>query len=199
MINHMHHPLKSSSPPPSITIIIFNQRNTSFVTTSYHHTWLQINGNQIASSSLIILRNRWIDFQDRAKAAQFLPFLQRAGRSSAIVEFVASGSRFRLYLPKETCQITFLLAGISCPKVKSFTPQGNMISEGEPYGDEAFDYSKEHCMQREVNSNFTLDIHSISHFISICQWSLDMRPSTSAYIHRYIFKFISFKESCPST
>jgi len=94
--------------------------------------------------------HRVADIADRAKASQFLPFLQRAGRSSAIVEFVASGSRFRLYLPKETCQITFLLAGISCPKVKSFTPQGNMISEGEPFGDEAYQHSKENCMQREV-------------------------------------------------
>ena len=51
--------------------------------------------------------------QDVQKARQFLPFLQRAGRSSAIVEFVASGSRVRLFLPKETCLITFLLAGQS--------------------------------------------------------------------------------------
>eukprot|EP00794_Sanderia_malayensis_P012792 gene12792-14103_t len=87
---------------------------------------------------------------DRAKAQQFLPFLQRAGKSAGIVEFVASGSRFRLYLPKETCQITFLLAGITCPKVRSVTPQGNVISEGEPFGDLAMAYSKEHCLQREV-------------------------------------------------
>ncbi|KAK2563698.1 Staphylococcal nuclease domain-containing protein 1 [Acropora cervicornis] len=40
-----------------------------------------------------------------AKAKQFLPFLQRAGRSLGIVEFVASGSRLRLYLPKETCLV----------------------------------------------------------------------------------------------
>eukprot|EP00057_Strongylocentrotus_purpuratus_P031055 XP_783461.3 PREDICTED: staphylococcal nuclease domain-containing protein 1 [Strongylocentrotus purpuratus] len=52
---------------------------------------------------------------DSAKAKQFLPFLQRAGRTEAVVEFVASGSRLRLFLPKDTCLITFLLAGISCP------------------------------------------------------------------------------------
>ena len=49
--------------------------------------------------------------QDAAKAKQFLPFLQRAGRSHAVVEYVASGSRLRLYIPRETCLITFLLAG----------------------------------------------------------------------------------------
>ena len=55
--------------------------------------------------------------QDTQKAKQFLPFLQRAGRSEAVVEYVFSGSRLKLYLPKETCLITFLLAGkssVSC-------------------------------------------------------------------------------------
>ncbi|KAI9533565.1 nuclease domain-containing protein [Dissostichus eleginoides] len=48
---------------------------------------------------------------DTQKAKQFLPFLQRAGRSEAVVEYVFSGSRLKLYMPKETCLITFLLAG----------------------------------------------------------------------------------------
>ena len=50
--------------------------------------------------------------QDVQKAKQFLPFLQRAGKTEALVEFVASGSRLRLYIPKETCLITLLLSGI---------------------------------------------------------------------------------------
>lgn len=59
--------------------------------------------------------------QDTQKAKQFLPFLQRAGRSEAVVEYVFSGSRLKLYLPKETCLITFLLAGkssVSCVALK---------------------------------------------------------------------------------
>lgn len=87
---------------------------------------------------------------DVNKARQFLPFLQRAGRSVGIVEFCASGSRFRLYLGKETCLLTFLLAGISCPRMKAFTPSGNQISEDEPMGQEAFKFSKEMALQREV-------------------------------------------------
>ena len=50
--------------------------------------------------------------KDVPKAKQFLPFLQRAGKTEALVEFVASGSRLRLYIPKETCLITLLLSGI---------------------------------------------------------------------------------------
>ncbi|KAJ8249711.1 hypothetical protein COCON_G00229270 [Conger conger] len=53
------------------------------------------------------------------KAKQFLPFLQRAGRSEAVVEYVFSGSRLKLYMPKETCLITFLLAEHSL--ILSFT------------------------------------------------------------------------------
>ena len=48
------------------------------------------------------------------KVQQFLPFLQRAGKTVALMKFVASGSRVKLYLPKDTCLITFILAGISC-------------------------------------------------------------------------------------
>ena len=88
---------------------------------------------------------------DVSKSKQFLPFLQRAGRSAAIVEFVASGSRMRLYLPKETCLLTFLLAGISCPRVKSVNPAGTQISEDEPMGVEAFALSKDMILQREVS------------------------------------------------
>ncbi|XP_038049256.1 staphylococcal nuclease domain-containing protein 1-like [Patiria miniata] len=82
------------------------------------------------------------------KAKQFLPFLQRAGRSNAIVEFVASGSRVRLFLPKETCLITFLLAGITCPKMARTGPGGP--TESEPYSEEALQYTKELVLQREV-------------------------------------------------
>jgi len=87
---------------------------------------------------------------DAQKSRQFLPFLQRAGRSAAVVEFCASGSRFRLYIPKETCLVTFLLAGIQCPRVQAFNPSGVQITENEPCGAEAFAFSKDSALQREV-------------------------------------------------
>nr|CAG4638262.1 EOG090X01F7 [Cyclestheria hislopi] len=88
---------------------------------------------------------------DLAKSKQFLPFLQRAGRSDAVVEFVASGSRLRLYIPRESCIITFLLAGISCPRGTRPNPNGQGTLPGEPYGDEALLFTKELCLQHEVN------------------------------------------------
>jgi len=48
---------------------------------------------------------------DSSKAKQFLPFLTRLDRTPALVEFVASGSRLRLYMDKETCLLTLLLGG----------------------------------------------------------------------------------------
>jgi len=88
---------------------------------------------------------------DLAKSKQFLPFLQRAGRSEAVVEFVASGSRLRLYIPRETCLITFLLAGITCPRGTRPNLNGAPgVQEGEPFGDEALVFTKENCLQHEV-------------------------------------------------
>ena len=85
---------------------------------------------------------------DVNKAKQFLPFLQRAGRSEGIVEFIASGSRLRLYLPKETCLVTFLISGVSCPRGARVINGQPM--EAEPFGDEATAFTKEMCMQRQV-------------------------------------------------
>ena len=55
---------------------------------------------------------------DAQKSRQFLPFLQKAGRCKGIVEFVASGSRARVFIGKETCLITLLLSGKKqhCPQ-----------------------------------------------------------------------------------
>lgn len=86
---------------------------------------------------------------DVAKSKQFLPFLQRAGKMQAVVEFVASASRFRVYIPKETCVITFLLSGVSCPRGERVMPGGQVV-EAEPFGTEALNFVKEMVLQREV-------------------------------------------------
>uniref|UniRef100_A0A8B9IG62 Staphylococcal nuclease and tudor domain containing 1 n=1 Tax=Anser cygnoides TaxID=8845 RepID=A0A8B9IG62_ANSCY len=87
---------------------------------------------------------------DTQKAKQFLPFLQRAGRSEAVVEYVFSGSRLKLFMPKETCLITFLLAGIECPRGARNLP--GLVQEGEPFSEEATHFTKELVLQREVGA-----------------------------------------------
>ena len=86
---------------------------------------------------------------ESTKAKQFLPFLQRAGKTVALVEFVASGSQVKLYLPKDTCLITFILAGISCARAPRQTEDS---SSGEPYGKQALYFTKELIMHREVEA-----------------------------------------------
>ena len=87
---------------------------------------------------------------DSSKAKQFLPSLQRAGRMDALVEFVSSGSRFKLYIPKETCLVTFLLSGIECPRMARTAYGNNPATPADEYGDEAYVFSKLHCLQHEV-------------------------------------------------
>lgn len=82
---------------------------------------------------------------------QYLPSWQRALRTEAIVEFIASGSRFRLFLPKDSCLVTFLLAGISCPRSSRPAVGGSAAQEGEPFGDEALSFVREKILQRDVS------------------------------------------------
>lgn len=82
---------------------------------------------------------------------QYLPSWQRALRTEAVVEFVASGSRFRIYCPKDSCLVTFLLAGISCPRSGRPALNGIPAQEGEPFGDDALAFSKERILQRDVS------------------------------------------------
>jgi len=82
------------------------------------------------------------------QAKNLLPFLQRAGKFEAIVEYVFSGSRLKLYLPKEARLITFLLGGIECPRGARNGPAGLM--KGDPFADEALQFTKDLVMNREV-------------------------------------------------
>ncbi|KAL3716227.1 hypothetical protein ACJRO7_007913 [Eucalyptus globulus] len=72
------------------------------------------------------------------KARDFLPFLQRSRRVPAIVEYVLSGHRFKLLIPKETCSIAFSFSGVRCP------------GRDEPFSDEAIALMRRKIMQRDV-------------------------------------------------
>lgn len=88
---------------------------------------------------------------DSAKAKQFFPFLQRAKKTEALVEFVASGSRLRCYMPKETCLITLLLAGIDCPRGARPAPGGGGgMLPAQPCGEDALKYTRDLILQREI-------------------------------------------------
>lgn len=50
------------------------------------------------------------------KARGFLTSLQRSAKISAVVDYISSGGRFRLQVPRENCILTLVLAGIRVPK-----------------------------------------------------------------------------------
>ncbi|XP_061369869.1 ribonuclease TUDOR 1 [Gastrolobium bilobum] len=72
------------------------------------------------------------------KAKDFLPFLHRSRKIPAVVEYVLSGHRFKLLIPKETCSIAFSFSGVRCP------------GRDEPYSDEAIAIMRRKIMQRDV-------------------------------------------------
>ncbi|XP_022771297.1 ribonuclease TUDOR 1-like isoform X2 [Durio zibethinus] len=72
------------------------------------------------------------------RARDFLPFLHRSRRVPAVVEYVLSGHRFKLLIPKETCSIAFSFSGVRCP------------GRDEPYSDEAIALMRRKIMQRDV-------------------------------------------------
>ncbi|ESW31933.1 hypothetical protein PHAVU_002G280100 [Phaseolus vulgaris] len=72
------------------------------------------------------------------KAKDFLPFLHRSRKIPAVVEYVLSGHRFKLLIPKETCSIAFAFSGVRCP------------GRNEPYSDEAISFMRRKIMQRDV-------------------------------------------------
>lgn len=77
------------------------------------------------------------------KAKDFLPSLQRIRRIPAVVEYVLSGHRFKLYIPKLTCSVAFAFSGVRCP------------GRGEPFSDEAISVMRRRIMQRDVEVSKT--------------------------------------------
>lgn len=70
-------------------------------------------------------------------------------RAEGVVEFIASGSRLRVYIPKETVVLTFLLGGINCPR-SARAVGGNVSGVSEPFAEEAMQFTRRLTLQREV-------------------------------------------------
>ncbi|GAA5961162.1 hypothetical protein JCM3765_001249 [Sporobolomyces pararoseus] len=79
------------------------------------------------------------------KAAPFLSQFKRSGRLTGIVDFVASGSRFKIWIPKQDTKLTFVLSNIRAPRTAR-----NPNEKSEPYGAEAALWSNRKLLQREV-------------------------------------------------
>ncbi|KRY53537.1 Nuclease domain-containing protein [Trichinella britovi] len=109
-----------------------------------------------------------IPLQNVAKSKQFLPFLIRSGRTDGLVEFVVTGSRLRIFVPKESIMITLLLGGVSCPRPGRMTKGGGAAeAEDEPFSQEALQFTKDFCLQREVEFEVE-SVDKAGNFIGWC-------------------------------
>lgn len=93
------------------------------------------------------------------KAKGYLSFLQRQKRVPAVVDYVSSGSRFKVIIPKENARLTFVLGGIRAPRTAR-----NENEKSEPFGEEAYDWAVKRCWQRDVEIDVE-DIDRVGGFI----------------------------------
>lgn len=79
-----------------------------------------------------------------------MPGLKRGGKFPVVVDYVASGSRFKLLLPKQDVKITLVLGGIRAPRTAR-----NAGEKSEPYGPEAQNFVARRCFQRDAEAEVT--------------------------------------------
>lgn len=84
-----------------------------------------------------------------AKAQAALPSLQKMGSGQpCVVEYVMSGSRFKLVMPRECCTLTFALSGVRTPS------HGGGDKTAQPFGNEAVAFTKGIATQRDARVDF---------------------------------------------
>lgn len=86
------------------------------------------------------------------KAKMEASVLQRQKKVPAIVDFVKSGSRFTVLIPRENAKLTLVLSGIRAPRSAR-----NPGENPEPFGQEAHEFANRRCMQRDVE----IDVETI--------------------------------------
>jgi staphylococcal nuclease domain-containing protein 1 len=86
------------------------------------------------------------------KAKMQLAGLQRQKKIPAIVDFVKSGARFTILVPRENIKLNFVLGGINAPKSSR-----NATDKSEPFGQEAHELATRRLSQRDVE----IDVHDI--------------------------------------
>lgn len=85
--------------------------------------------------------------------------LKNKGKMPAIIDFVKSGSRFTVLVPRENLKLNFVLGGIRAPKSAR-----NANEKSEPFGQEAHDFAIRRCNQRDVEIVVS-DIDKVGGFI----------------------------------
>lgn len=73
-----------------------------------------------------------------------------AGSHRAVVEYVLSGSRFRVLIPQFDLILNFALAGIVAPQRARPAMHGRPATQAEPWSNESFVFARSVVLQRDV-------------------------------------------------
>lgn len=91
----------------------------------------------------------------KKRAKEMVDYLQRTGPQRAIIEYVMTGSRFRVMLIKDSALATLALKAVACPpSTRRVYGPGGVLKEsvpGEALGDEAHTFSRDTFLQRDVD------------------------------------------------
>jgi staphylococcal nuclease domain-containing protein 1 len=89
---------------------------------------------------------QYVDASENAQKARIqLSTLARQRKIPGIVDYVKSGSRFTILVPREGIKLTLVLAGIKAPR------------QGQPFSQEGMDLANKRCNQRDCE----IDVHDI--------------------------------------
>lgn len=79
------------------------------------------------------------------RANSYLSGWKRQNKMPGVVDYVASGSRFKIWFPKQDLKFTLVLSAIKCPKTARHPGE-----KSEPFGAEALDFVNQLILQRDV-------------------------------------------------
>jgi staphylococcal nuclease domain-containing protein 1 len=89
---------------------------------------------------------QYVDASENAQKARIqLSTLARQRKIPGIVDYVKSGSRFTILVPREGVKLTLVLAGIKAPR------------QGQAFSQEGMDFANKRCNQRDCE----IDVHDI--------------------------------------
>ncbi|POS84544.1 hypothetical protein EPUL_004324 [Erysiphe pulchra] len=96
---------------------------------------------------------QFVDVSETLQKAKFqVGALQRQKKIPAVVDYVKSGSRFVILIPRENIKLNLVLGGIRAPKSAR-----NPTDKSEPFGQEAHELAVKRLTQRDVEIN----VHSL--------------------------------------
>lgn len=85
-----------------------------------------------------------------SRSMQFLPSLKRAGKLNAVVEYVFSGGRYKLFVPSQSVVLFFSLAGVATPRAPASGAKKEDEEADAVYGTQALQLAREKVFQRSV-------------------------------------------------